>query len=96
MEYGLLFTIYGLVFGLMLSITLIVKKRKKNLRTRLYSILIDTSIAYAATDLLTIGLLYALGKESVVLKYVWNIRSTYVYILMLFYGWYLFVTFKKT
>ena len=95
MEYGLLFTIYGLVFGLMLSITLIIKKRKKNLRSRLYSILIDTSIAYAFTDLLTIGLLYILGKESVVLRYVWNIRSTYVYVLMVLYGWYLFVTFKK-
>ncbi len=95
MEYGLLFTIYGLVFALMLSITLIIKKRKKNLRSRLYSILIDTSIAYAVTDILTIGLLYFSGKESVILKYVWNIRSTYIYVLMLFYGWYLFVTFKK-
>ena len=45
MEFGLLFTIYGLVFSIMLLITLMVKKRKVNLRTKLYTSLIQTSLA---------------------------------------------------
>ena len=77
MEFGLLFTIYGLVFAIMLLITLIVKKRKVNLRTKLYTSLIQTSLAYAGVDMLTIALLTFLGNESIILRYVWNIRSTF-------------------
>ena len=95
MEFGLLFTIYGLVFAIMLLITLIVKKRKVNLRTKLYTSLIQTSLAYAGVDMLTIALLTFLGNESIILRYVWNIRSTFIYLLMLLYGWYIYVLFKK-
>ena len=94
MEYSLAFTLYGSIFGIMLLITLFFKRRKKDLKSKLYTSIIILSSAYAAADILTILLLATLGNESEILRIVWNIRSVFLYIFMLYYGWYIYVLFK--
>lgn len=95
MEHSLIFSIYGLLFGAMLLITIICKKRKNNARTKIYTILIGLSATYAITDILTLLLLNFKGKESELLRIIWNLRSTYVYFFIILYGWYLYLLLKN-
>ena len=54
MNYNIVFTIYGLVFIILLLITLVVKKRKKTIRTKTYSIIIIFSLIYSLTEIISI------------------------------------------
>ena len=96
MEHNLVFTINGLLFGAMLLITIISKKRKNNARTQTYTMLIGLSTAYAITDIITLLLLNAYGPESGLLRAVWNLRSTFIYYFIIAYGWYLYLLFKNS
>ena len=94
MDYRILFTLYGSVFGTMLLITLLMKKRKKNVRTKLYTSVIILSTIYAVLDLLVYYLLSTLGNKSEILRIIWNARSTCIYVFMMFYGWYIYAVYK--
>ena len=57
MNYNLLFTIYGLVFTILLYITLFVKKRKNTIRTKAYTFLVILSLIYSFSEIFSLGFL---------------------------------------
>ena len=57
MNYNLLFTIYGVVFTILLYITLFVKKRKNTIRTKAYTFLVILSLIYSFSEIFSLGFL---------------------------------------
>ena len=51
MNYNLVFTIYGLIFTILLLITLFVKKRKNTIRTKIYTLIIIVLLIYSISEI---------------------------------------------
>ena len=59
MNYNLVFTIYGLVFTILLLLTLFFKRRKSTIRTKTYIVLIVFSIIYSLSEIISLyGLIF--------------------------------------
>ena len=54
MNYNLVFTIYGLIFTILLLLTLFFKKRKSTIRTKTYIVLIVFSIIYSVSEVISL------------------------------------------
>ena len=54
MNYNLVFTIYGLVFTILLLITLFLKKRKNTIRTKIYTLIIIVLLIYSISEIVSL------------------------------------------
>ena len=79
MEYSLVFTIYGLIFTAMLLITLIMKKRKKTIRTKLYTMLVASAMIMALSEITTIMVFLKITQNEVIFMINWKIRMTTIF-----------------
>ena len=57
MNYNLLFTIFGLVFTILLYITLFVKKRNNTIKNKMYIVLVVLSLIYSFSEIISLYLL---------------------------------------
>ena len=95
MEYRLVFTIYGLVFMVLLLVTLFFKKRKKSLRTSMYSSLIVISILLALCECLSIFVLKKYPNNLNFIRITWNIRNSFIFIYIYMFIYYFNVMIKS-
>ena len=58
MNYNLVFTIYGLVFTILLLITLFLKKRKSTIRTKIYTLIIIVLLIYSISEIVSLFSLF--------------------------------------
>ena len=66
MNYNLVFTIYGLIFLFSLLITLAMKKRRKTVRSKAYSLIIAILLIYCISEIISLFLLvYFPAKASI-------------------------------
>ena len=88
MEYSLVFTIYGLVFNIILLLTVIFKKLKKTPRTNAYITLIITSMFFAIAEIISI-LYFIATRDFNGYSIVWKIRNAcivfYVYVFIVYF-----------
>lgn len=94
MEYSLVFTIYGLIFTTMLLITLILKKRKKTVRTKLYTLLVSSAMAMAISEIAVIMVYLKVTPSPQVFSILWKIRMTTIFIYVEVLVWYYDVLMK--
>lgn len=94
MEYSLVFTIYGLIFTTMLLITLILKKRKKTVRTKLYTLLVSSAMAMALSEIAVIMVYLKVTPSPQVFSILWKIRMTTIFIYVEVLIWYYDVLMK--
>lgn len=89
MEYSLVFTIYGLIFTTMLLITLIMKKRKKTVRTKIYTMLVISAMLLAISEIATIMTYIKITKNELIFEINWKTRMTAIFIYVELMVWYL-------
>ena len=89
MEYSLVFTIYGLIFTTMLLITLIMKKRKKTVRTKIYTMLVISSMLLAISEIATIMTYIKITTNELIFEINWKTRMTSIFIYVELMVWYL-------
>ena len=89
MEYSLVFTIYGLIFTTMLLITLIMKKRKKTVRTKIYTMLVISSMLLAISEIATIMTYIKITTNELIFEINWKTRMTSIFIFVELMVWYL-------
>lgn len=89
MEYSLVFTIYGLIFTTMLLITLIMKKRKKTVRTKIYTMLVISAMLLAISEIATIMTYIKITKNELIFEINWKTRMTSIFIYVELMVWYL-------
>lgn len=89
MEYGLIFTIYGIVFMILLFLSVNLKRMKSSIRSTLYNLLISASIALAVLESLAVFVLVYDSNLFNLFIIVWNLRNValffYLYIFVLYY-----------
>lgn len=88
MDYRLIFTIYSVVFVSMLLITFGLKKKEKNVSSKLYICLIFSSVLYAIVELAGLGILY-ISPEFKYLDFFWKLRNVtilyYIYVYICYF-----------
>lgn len=89
MEYSLVFTIYGLIFTTMLLITLIMKKRKKTVRTKIYTMLVISGMLLAISEIATIMTYIKITTNELIFEINWKTRMTSIFIYVELMVWYL-------
>ena len=89
MEYSLVFTIYGLIFTTMLLITLIMKKRKKTVRTKIYTMLVISSMLLAISEIATIMTYIKITTNELIFEINWKTRMTSIFIYVELMVWHL-------
>lgn len=94
MEYSLVFTIYGLIFTTMLLITLFFKKRKKTVRTKLYTLLVSSAMAMAISEITVIMVYLKVTPSPQVFSILWKVRMTTIFIYVEVLVWYYDVLMK--
>ena len=77
MEYSLLFTLYGIIFNIILLVTVLLKKLKKTPKTRVFIFLIIVSMCFAIAEIASI---YYFIKTSDFNGYsiIWKIRNAFI------------------
>ena len=88
MEYSLVFTIYGLIFTTMLLITLKMKKRKKTVRTKLYTMLVASAMIMALSEIVTIMTFLKITQSELIFSINWKIRMTSIFAYVEIIIWY--------
>lgn len=89
MEYSLVFTIYGLIFTTMLLITLIMKKRKKTVRTKIYTMLTISSMVIALAEIATIMTYIKFTTNELIFSINWKTRMTAIFVYVELIVWYI-------
>ena len=88
MEYSLIFTIYGLIFNVILLITVIFKKIKKTPRTNAYISLVVSSMFFAIAEIISI-LYFIKTRDFNGYSIAWKTRNAcivfYVYIFIVYF-----------
>ena len=89
MEYSLVFTIYGLIFTTMLLITLIMKKRKKTVRTKIYTMLVISSMIIALSEIAAVMIHIKIPNIELLFSISWKIRMTAIFVYVELIVWYI-------
>ena len=88
MIYNVIFTVIGLCFMVMLLISLFVKTKIDTIRSKIYRLLIISSLLYAIADIISIyTLVYSFESEKF-LTIIWNFRNSCVFIYVVSFFWY--------
>ena len=89
MEYGLVFTIYGIIFMVLLLVTVRIKKIKDSVKSSLYLLLICASIMLAFLEALSVFILVYDDSLFNIFTLIWNFRNValfmYLYTFILYY-----------
>ena len=88
MVYNLIFTIIGLLFMIMLLVSLFFKRRNDSIRSRVFRLLITSSLLYALADIVSIYTLVYSFESKTFLRIVWNFRNSCVYVYVIAFIWY--------
>ena len=88
MIYNLIFTIIGLCFMLMLLVSLFLKRRNDSLKSKVYRLLIVSSLLYSLADIISIYTLVYAYEYQKFLAIVWNFRNSCVFVYVISFFWY--------
>ncbi len=77
MEYSLLFTIYGVLFNVILLVAVIMKKMRKTPRTKIYIFLIISSMLFALSEITSIYY-YLITEDFTGYSIIWKIRNAFI------------------
>ena len=83
--YTLTFTIYSLLFVIMLFITILIKRRKKTVRSLLFILIIASGMLFALFEIVAITVFLNYSQNQLLLRINWNIRMIGIFFyIMLF------------
>ena len=88
MVYNLIFTIIGLLFMIMLLVSLFFKRRNNSIRSRVFRLLITSSLLYALADIISIYTLVYSFESKTFLRIIWNFRNSCVFVYVIAFLWY--------
>ena len=83
MNYSIIFTIYGLVFSIMLLITFLIKKNKITIRKKLYLTLIVSSTLFALAESIACLLFFNITQNQLIFSIFWKIRMICIFIYLI-------------
>lgn len=83
MNYSIIFTIYGLVFAIMLLITFLIKKNKITIRKKLYLTLIVSSTLFALAESIACLLFFNITQNQLIFSIFWKIRMICIFIYLI-------------
>ena len=88
MIYNLVFTMIGLCFVLMLLVSLFLKRRNDSIRSKVYRLLIISSLLYGIADIISIYTLVYSFESKKFLSIIWNFRNSCVFVYVIAFLWY--------
>ena len=87
--YTLTFTIYSLLFVIMLFNTILIKRRKKTVRSLLFILIIASGMLFALFEIVAITVFLNYSQNQLLLRINWNIRMIgiffYIMLFILYY-----------
>ena len=88
MDYRLTFTIYGVLFSIMLVITFFLKRTNKTVRKKLYALNMITTMIFALSELITFIIYLNLTQNPVIFGIFWKIRMASIFMYLCTFIWY--------
>ena len=89
MEYGLIFTIYGLIFNIMLLMAVLIKRIKKTPRTKVFILLIVFSMIFSIAEIVSIYY-YKNTHDFYGYASIWKLRNVmiicYIYMFVVYFN----------